>query len=267
MENMILEAGSTDVTTYFVLRTAATGVELTGATITDIDLQYVRCGATPSAKVDATALDSVGVAHADNKAIEVDGTDAPGLYRVDWPDAAFASGVREVILTVKYATAFTEHMRVELSPDVTLAAAQGAVEFAGQVKITATAIGEGALHIVNESPITGYGVYGSGSNAGQYNVGTAAGSYGMHNVGVRYGQVNQSSGTSGIGQYNFSGGTTSYGQGNQGTLYGTYNSGGTSGTGMTNTGATGQSNKGTTVDVDPSPTTNLANAAPLVPVS
>lgn len=109
-------AGSTDVTTYFVLRTAADGLEKTGATITDIDLQYVRSGAAPVAKVDATALAATDSAHADNKAIEVDGTDQPGLYRVDWPDAAFAAGAREVILTVKLATCFTENLRVDLTP-------------------------------------------------------------------------------------------------------------------------------------------------------
>lgn len=122
---MIVAAGSTDVTTYFVLRLAADGTEITGATITDIDLQYVRSGAEPSAKVDATALAATDSAHADNKAIEIDGTDQPGLYRVDWPDAAFAAGAREVILSVKYATAFTEHLRVELSPAVDAIALSG----------------------------------------------------------------------------------------------------------------------------------------------
>lgn len=111
---MIVKAGSVNVTTYFVLRTAADGTATTGATIIDIDLQYVRSGSTPSAKVDATALAATDSAHADNKAIEIDATDQPGLYRVDWPDAAFAAGVREVILTVKLASSFTEHLRVEL---------------------------------------------------------------------------------------------------------------------------------------------------------
>lgn len=109
-------AGSTDVTTYFSLRLAATGLEATGLTITDIDLQYVRSGAAPAAKVDATALAATDSAHGDNKAIEIDATDQPGLYRVDWPDAAFAVGVREVILTVKVANVFTEHLRVNLTP-------------------------------------------------------------------------------------------------------------------------------------------------------
>jgi hypothetical protein len=109
-------AGSTDVTTYFALRLAADGTDATGLTITNIDLQYTRSGDAPAAKVDATALAATNSAHGDNQAIELDATDPPGLYRVDWPDAAFASGVREVVLTVKCATAFTEHLRVNLTP-------------------------------------------------------------------------------------------------------------------------------------------------------
>ncbi|MBU2118639.1 MAG: hypothetical protein KJ954_13715, partial [Alphaproteobacteria bacterium] len=110
--------GTTDVTTYFVLRLAATGVEATALDVTTFDLQYVRTGIAPVAKVDATALAATDSAHADNKAIEIDATDQPGLYRVDWPDAAFAAGVRQVILTVKCATSFTEHMAVEIDPPV-----------------------------------------------------------------------------------------------------------------------------------------------------
>jgi hypothetical protein len=112
---MIVKAGSTDVTTYFHLRLAADGTDATGLTITDFDLQYTRSGATPAAKVDATALGAANSAHGDNQAIEIDATDQPGVYRVDWPDAAFASGAREVILTVKCATVFTESLRVDLT--------------------------------------------------------------------------------------------------------------------------------------------------------
>lgn len=96
------------------MRLTATGLEATGLTPTNFDLTYVRSGAAPAAKVDASALASTSTAHTDNGAIEVDATNMPGLYRVDWPDAAFAAGVREVILSVKCATAFTEHLRVEL---------------------------------------------------------------------------------------------------------------------------------------------------------
>ena len=115
---MNVVGGATDVSTYFVLRLSATGVEATTLDVTTFDLQYVRTGTAPVAKVDATALAATDSAHADNKAIEIDATDQPGLYRVDWPDAAFAAGVRQVILTVKCATCFTEHMAVEIDTPV-----------------------------------------------------------------------------------------------------------------------------------------------------
>lgn len=122
---MNVTGGSTDVTTYFVLRLAADGTEATGLTITNFDLQYVRSGAAPAAKVDATALAATDSAHGDNQAIEIDATDQPGLYRVDWPDAAFAAGVKEVILTVKCATCFTEHLRVTIDSPVNVTAISG----------------------------------------------------------------------------------------------------------------------------------------------
>jgi hypothetical protein len=111
---MLVKAGSTVVTTYFHLRLAADATDATGLTITNIDLQYTRTGATPAAKVDASALGAANSAHADNSAIEIDSTDQPGVYRVDWPDAAFAAGVAEVVLTVKCATVFTQSLTVQL---------------------------------------------------------------------------------------------------------------------------------------------------------
>jgi hypothetical protein len=118
---VIVTAGAVDVTTYFHLRLAASGLDATGLTISDIDLQYVRSGVAPVAKVDAVALAATDTAHTDNRGIEIDATDQPGVYRIDWPDAAFAAGVREVILTVKVATAFTESLRVELVSDLAAA--------------------------------------------------------------------------------------------------------------------------------------------------
>jgi hypothetical protein len=79
---------------------SATGAPETGATITNFDLQYTRTGEAPAAKVDATALGATNSAHADNKMIELDSTSSPGLYRVDWPDAAFALGATGVTLVV-----------------------------------------------------------------------------------------------------------------------------------------------------------------------
>lgn len=147
---MLIAGGSTDVTTYFALRLAADGTAATGLTITGIDLQYVRSGVAPVAKVDATALAATDSTHADNKAIEIDATDQPGLYRVDWPDAAFAAGVREVILSVKVATAFTEHLRVEIDGEVNV------VEWAG-TDVVAGAIPAAAADAAGGLPISDAG--------------------------------------------------------------------------------------------------------------
>jgi len=111
---MIVKKDSTDITTYFKLIDSTAGTPETGLTITDLDLTYVRRGAAPAAKVDATALAATDSAHADNKAIEIDGTNMPGLYRVDWPDAAFATGVNSVILCVKASGVDPAFLEVEL---------------------------------------------------------------------------------------------------------------------------------------------------------
>ena len=119
------------------MRLAADGTAATGLTITNFDLQYTRSGVAPVAKVDATALAATDSVHADNKAIEIDATDQPGLYRVDWPDAAFAAGVREVVLSVKCATCFTEHLRVEIDAEVNVVEWAGTDVVAGAIPAAA----------------------------------------------------------------------------------------------------------------------------------
>jgi len=91
---------TTDVIQYIVIRDSVTGVLETGFDVTTLDFQYTRNGAAPSVKQDVTALAATDSDHADNKAIEIDATNSPGLCRVDFPDAAFATGVDSVILSV-----------------------------------------------------------------------------------------------------------------------------------------------------------------------
>ena len=111
---MIVKKASTDITTYVKLIDSTAGTPETGLTVTDLDLTYLRRGAAPAAKVDVTALAATDSVHADNKAIEVDGTNMPGLYRVDWPDAAFATGVNSVILCVNATGVDPAFLEVEL---------------------------------------------------------------------------------------------------------------------------------------------------------
>ena len=116
---MLVTGGDTNVTTYFMMRLTATGKAATGLTITTFDMQYTRTGATPAAKVDATALAATDTAHTDNYMIEVDATSSPGLYRADWPDAAFAAGVKQAHLSVKYdSTVFSEVLAVDIDAPV-----------------------------------------------------------------------------------------------------------------------------------------------------
>jgi len=115
---MFIAPGATDVTTYFVLVDPASGVPETGLTITDLDATYTRDKAAAS-KADLTACAAVDAAHSDNTAIQVDATNAPGLYRVDWPDAAFATGVARVQLCVNGAAISPAHLEVELVPWLT----------------------------------------------------------------------------------------------------------------------------------------------------
>jgi hypothetical protein len=112
-----IKKGATDVTIYFKLVDPTTGVPETGLTITDLDMSYTRERSAIS-KTDATALGGVSVAHSDNSMIEVSATNAPGVYRADWPDAAFATGVNLVILTINGTAIDPTSMEIELVDNV-----------------------------------------------------------------------------------------------------------------------------------------------------
>ena len=111
---MIITKDSVDVTTYFKLIDPASGVPETGLTITDLDATYVRDGAT-AVKADLTALAAADSVHGANKGFEVDGTNCPGLYRIDWPDAAFATAVENVQLCVNGAAIDPAYIEVRLT--------------------------------------------------------------------------------------------------------------------------------------------------------
>lgn len=109
---MQIANGITDVTTYFVLRDSTNHAPKTDVTITDIDLYYIEQGAAMAAKVDATALAAANSAHGDNQAYHV----GQGLYRIDWPDAAFDGGVGKVVNLIVVCTGVdTTFLEVELT--------------------------------------------------------------------------------------------------------------------------------------------------------
>ena len=104
---MRVAAGSTDVSTLFDLGE-------TPLTITDLDLYYTRVGSDMSSKADCDALANAHATHTDNSGYEVGGN----LYRIDWPDEAFAIAApqpREVVLTVKLADGTFVNQSYELN--------------------------------------------------------------------------------------------------------------------------------------------------------
>ncbi len=108
---MIVTAGSTNVSVYFYIVQDASatspGEPVTGLLFSDIETggsaSYVRQGA---ARTDLTliTLASASATHADGGFILVDDTNMPGLYRCDYPDAAFATGVDQVMLQIVVAS-------------------------------------------------------------------------------------------------------------------------------------------------------------------
>lgn len=114
---MIIAPGSTDVTIYPQLVHPTTFVPVTGATIANLDITYIRDRAA-AVKADLSTPGGYVVtsAHTDNAAIEVDATNAPGVYRIDVVDAAFVAGVSRVQLVVNGAAIAPAVVEVELSP-------------------------------------------------------------------------------------------------------------------------------------------------------
>ena len=109
---MIVTAGSTNVSVYYYIVQDASatspGEPVTGLLFSNIETggsaSYVRQGA---ARTDLTliTLASASATHADGGFILVDDTNMPGVYRCDYPDAAFATGVDQVYLSIVVASA------------------------------------------------------------------------------------------------------------------------------------------------------------------
>lgn len=106
--------GTTDVTTYFVLRDSTNHLPKTDVVVTDIDLYYVKEGQAMSAKIDVTALAGADSSHSDGKAFHV----GHGLYRIDWPDI-FDVGVGKKVQLIGLCDGVdTTFLEVELVPSL-----------------------------------------------------------------------------------------------------------------------------------------------------
>lgn len=158
---MIVTAGATNRSVYFYIvgdsSHASPGDPVTGLLFSDIETggsaSYNRQGA---ARVDLTLItQTVAGAHSDGGFIEVDATNQPGVYRCDYPDAAFATGVDQVIC------------------QIVVAAANNAVAAPVLVDIfdidVRDAVRGGMTALPNAAAEAAGGLYTRGSGAGQIN--------------------------------------------------------------------------------------------------
>jgi len=97
-----IDKGATDVTEYiFVQDTSETdGSGLTGLAYNTAGLTAYYVRSKGSATAITLATQTVTGVHADGGFVEVDSTNMPGKYRLDLPDAIFASGADEAAVLV-----------------------------------------------------------------------------------------------------------------------------------------------------------------------
>lgn len=94
-----IRADATGVSLDVVLRDSS-GAEVTGKVHTDVTAYYWRQGGSPTSITMAT-LASISASWSSGGFREADAANMPGSYRLDVPDAAFASGADWVEINVK----------------------------------------------------------------------------------------------------------------------------------------------------------------------
>lgn len=97
-----IEKDATDVTEYIFVQDASEtdGSGLTGLAYNSAGLTAYYVRSRGSATSITLATQTVTGAHTDGGFVEVDSTNMPGKYRIDFPDALFATGVDEVAVFI-----------------------------------------------------------------------------------------------------------------------------------------------------------------------
>lgn len=152
----IIAKGATSQSIYVVVldSTSTTGARKTGLVFNTSSLTgyYVRNQGSATAITLAT-LAAANSAYSSGGFKEVDATNMPGVYRVDVPDAAFATGADSVVVTLKGATGM-----VQVDEEVQLVA----INPQDSVRAGMTALPNAAAEAAG-------GLYTRGSGAGQIN--------------------------------------------------------------------------------------------------
>lgn len=111
-------AGSTSVSMDVLIRKASDNTALTGLAFNTAGniASYHRQGAARTAITLATQ--TVTGAFSSGGFVEIDATNQPGLYRLDIPDAALATGVDFVTITLVTTSGYVFHERLSLTTNV-----------------------------------------------------------------------------------------------------------------------------------------------------
>ena len=113
---MSIAAGTTDVSLHVPMVDITDGFTAeTGLTPTNFDIAYARPHiATVKADAVALATPQFDDPHLDNAVFEVDSTNLKGIYRVDLPDAIFATGEENALVTITESNCRTVVIHIQL---------------------------------------------------------------------------------------------------------------------------------------------------------
>ena len=127
-----VQNAATNVITYFVMRDQTAGTIDTGVVVANLEMYYTEDQIAESADAFVGAHSAATDSHGDGKCFHV----GHGVYRVDWPDAAFDGGIGkrvQLILVDGDAGAFTEILEVQLSPPTDVITVVGDTPFDASV--------------------------------------------------------------------------------------------------------------------------------------
>lgn len=134
MNNYDVPAGTTDLTWLVKLNDSSDNSDKTGVAYSDLTVRYWRQGGTLQT-ITTSALSALNDAHADGGWKEFDSTNAKGVYRIDLPDAMFASGADFVVLTIQGTGFYSVTHVFSIDGKVDVRAIDGDTTAAGNLKL------------------------------------------------------------------------------------------------------------------------------------
>lgn len=116
MPDFGIYAGDTSKTVYFRLRDSTTGLAKTGLLYNSAGASaYYTLPLAAASSITLASLASPSASWSSGGFVEVDGTNAKGLYRLDLPNASIASGAFTVI-SLEFDGVVEESMQIPLFP-------------------------------------------------------------------------------------------------------------------------------------------------------